>query len=335
MPRLLRTAVLLALVFAPAALADGGPAPGVVDGGVGVLGDGINYVTVGDGRTTILMTLRGKDGVAGWVNLRGNWGIPSIAFDGTTAGLSRDRSTLVLGEFNDGTCSRNRCSPLRLTSRFAIFTPKTLRHRATIALKGDFSFDALSPDGRRLYLIQHVSATNLNRYLVRAYDLERARLLPGAIADRTQRGWVMSGVPVARATTANGRFVYTLYQNPGGYPFVHALDTVRGVAHCTGVPWTGDQGVLGSMTLSLLDGGRTLSLAVPREAFKPPRTFPSFTLDTRTYAVLQSQPRAPGAFPWWMLGLAAVPLLLGSVLLRRGWRSGLRWAGKHELAGMR
>jgi hypothetical protein len=332
---LLRAAVLLALVFAPSALADGGPAPGVVAGGTGVLGDGISYVTVGDGRSTILETLRGKDGVAGWVGLRGNWGIPSIAFDGTTAGLSRDRGTLILGEFGYGRCSSSGCSLLRSTSRFAVFTPKTLRHRATIALKGDFSFDALSPDGRKLYLIQHVSERNLNRYLVRAYDLERGRLLPEAIADRTQRGWVMQGVPAARATSANGRFVYTLYQNPGGYPFVHALDTVRGVAHCTGIPWTGSQTAVGSMKLTLHDGGRTLSLAVPREAFKPPRTFPSFTLDTRTYAVSQLPPGAPGGFPWWTLGLVAVPPLLGSVLVRRSWRTRLRWGGKHVLAGMR
>jgi hypothetical protein len=35
----------------------------------------------------------------------------------------------------------------------------------------------------------------------------------------------------------NGRWAYTLYANPGGFPFIHALDTVRGVAHCVGVPW--------------------------------------------------------------------------------------------------
>ena len=25
-----------------------------------------------------------------------------------------------------------------------------------------------------------------------------------------------------------------MYENPNGYPFVHALDTVNGVAHCVG-----------------------------------------------------------------------------------------------------
>src|SRR6266567_3755644 len=104
-----------------------------------------------------------------------------------------------------------------------------------------------------LYLIEHRSTSDLNSYLVRASDLAKRRLLPGAIADRTQRGWVMHGMPVTRATTANGRFVYTLYQNPGGYPFIHALDTVRGVAHCVGLPWAGEQSAIGAMQLSLSD----------------------------------------------------------------------------------
>ena len=217
--RLLGTVVtFLALVVVPTALsAGGGPSPGVLQGGDGVLGGGIRYVTVGDGRTSQLESIRAKGGqVLGWVNLPGGWGIPAVTFDGTTGGLARNGSTLVLGQTGYGTCTPRGCALLRSTSRFAIFTPKTLRRRATFALKGDFAFDALSPDGRRLYLIQHTSATNLNRYVVRAYDLGRGALLPGAIADRTQRGWVMQGSPVARATTPNGRFVYTLYENPGG-----------------------------------------------------------------------------------------------------------------------
>ena len=73
---------------------------------------------------------------------------------------------------------------------------------------------------------------------MRAYDLATHTLLPGRIADKTQKSWVMQGWAVSRATTADGRWDYTLYANPGGYPFIHALDTVRGVAHCIGLPWT-------------------------------------------------------------------------------------------------
>jgi hypothetical protein len=316
---LLSTAItLLALSFmSAAAAADGGPSPGTLQGGTGVLGNGVRYVTVGTGRTTTLEAVQTNGGkVVGWINLAGDWGIPAVTFNGGTGGLAKNRSTLVLGQNAYG-------SVLRKTSRFAIFTPKTLRHRATVVLKGDFSFDALSPNGRVLYLIEHRSSRDLTSYRVRAYDLSRRRLHPGAIADRTQRGWVMHGTPVSRATTADGRFVYTLYQNPGGYPFVHALDAVRGVAHCVGLPWTGDQSAIGTLRLSLRDDGRTLAITMPWAGGNPPATLPSFMVDTQTYRV--SQPPAAtsphGGFPWWTLGLAAIPLLLiGMRLLRRPWR---------------
>src|SRR4051794_19583180 len=313
---MLRIALVAALVLAPAALADGGPSPGVDQGGAGVVSSSglVRYVALSGTDSTVLEAIRTRDGhVLRWRAIAGGFGIPFITYNGTTGGISRNGRTLVLGESSF-------TMPLRTVSTFQVVDPTTFGYE-TISLHGDFSFDAVSPDGHRLYLIQHVSATNLNRYLVREYDLYADRLLPGTIADRTQRGWVMQGVPVARATTANGRFVYTLYQNPGGYPFVHALDTVRGVAHCTGIPWTGNQRALGSMKLTLGDGGRTLSLAVPREAFRPSRTFQSFTLDTRTHAVSEARPQGPARFPWWTLGLAVFPLLLVPVLLRRSWRT--------------
>src|ERR671935_2819278 len=109
-----------------------------------------------------------------------------------------------------------------------------------------------------LYLIQHVSATDLSRYVVRAYNLDADRLLPGRIADRTQKGWVMTGYAVTRTTSADSRWVYTLYRNDGGYPFVHALDTVDGKAHCIGVPWTGSQDGLAYVRLALRDSGSRL-----------------------------------------------------------------------------
>src|SRR5207244_3931853 len=147
---------------------------------------------------------------------------------------------------------------------------------------------------RRLYLIQHISATNLSRYLVRAYDLQQGRLVTGAIADRTQRGWVMQGSPIARASSANWRFVYTLYQNPGGYPFVHALDTVRGVAHCIGLPFSGDQSTLANALLNLRDGGRTLVLHWKSG-------LPWLRVDTTTWRLTMptsSGASQTGGFPW-------------------------------------
>jgi hypothetical protein len=143
-------------------------------------------------------------------------------------------------------------------TRFEIVGAKDLAVRQAIALHGYYGFDALSPDGSRMYLIQHTSTRDYQHYVVRAYDLNAQRLLPGRIADKAQKSWLMQGQAVARTTSGDGRWVFTLYQNPGGYPFVHALDTVRGVAHCVGIPWKGNQDSLQDFKLAL--HGSTLTL---------------------------------------------------------------------------
>jgi len=306
----LRFALLAALVLAPAALADGpGVSPGVDFGGDGVVSASglVRYTTLSEPRSTLLEATRTSDGhVLRWRSLSGAFAIPFVSYDGVTGGLARNNRLLVLSESAYG---------LRSSSVFRLVDPKTFRY-TTISLDGDFVFDALSPDAKRLYLIQHVSAANLTRYVVRAYDLARNRLLPGAIADRTQRNWVMQGSPLTRATSARGRFVYTLYQNPGGYPFVHALDTVRGVAHCIGLPWTGEQTIFSTMKLTLADRGGTLRIAVPWTGSGAPPTLPSFRIDTQTYRLLPAPATPKGHFPWWALGFVPLPLLLAAASRR-------------------
>jgi hypothetical protein len=273
----------LALAFVPAALADGPPLYAAL-GGPGVLSpDGkVRWVTVGDGQHTVLEAVQVADGtVRGWLTLYGGWGIPTIAY-GYPGGLSRDGRTLILGS-----------TAYNALSGFLVIDTKRFRVRETLQLKGSFAFDALSPDATRLYLVQHVSQQDTSRYVVRALDLDNGRLLPGRIADRTQKSWVMQGTPVKRAASADGRWVYTLYTNPGSYPFVHALDTIRGVAHCVGLPLR-DQKSIYNAKLTL--HGSTLSVK------------PWFSIDVKTWRVSRA-PRPP--FPWWTLGsLALVPLAL-------------------------
>jgi hypothetical protein len=308
MLRFLLAGAIAALAFVPAALGDGAAAPGVLQGGKGLVAPSgtVRYVTIAGAETTVeaLSTRSGE--VLRWTENPGSWGIPLVTFTGTLGGLSHDGRRLVLADATPPNAL------LRSLSRFVVLDTKTFGLRRTIELRGDFAFDALSPDGRRLYLIQHLSAANLSRYVVRAYDLAEGRLLPGRIADRTQRGWVMQGYPVARMSSADGRWAYTLYQNPGGYPFVHALDTVRGVAHCIGIPWTGDQAELFRMKLSLTGGGRSLRLTWKSEK-------PLFTIDTRTYRIDKDDGGSTSGLPWWALGLAAgaVPALAGAALIRR------------------
>jgi hypothetical protein len=319
MLRRLLPLVVMALAAAPAALA-GGSSPGVAHGGGGVVGPGggLRYTTVGTAGHTTVVAIRARSGlVVRSTTIDGGFGIPAVDFNGGKGGLSADGSTLVLG---DSTVRNG--SYLKKRSSFAVLGTNPLSLQARVSLKGDFSFDALSPDGSKLYLIQHKGGRNLNRYVVRAYDLGSQRLLPGLIADRTQRGWVMQGSPVTRATSAGGRWVYTLYMNPGGYPFVHALDTVRGEAHCIGIPWTGKQDALWKMRLHLTGGGQTLRL--DRQSG---RTYVAIT--TGTWRI--SHPGTGGAgFPWWIVGVAGgAALLIAAALLllrRRGERLGpLGW----------
>ena len=88
-------------------------------------------------------------------------------------------------------------------------------------------------------------------YRVRAYDVVRGKLLREAVIDPRLGGRSMTGAPVTRATGPGGVWVYTLYQKPGGLPFVHALDTVRGKALCLELPWRGNQGRLFDVRMSV------------------------------------------------------------------------------------
>ena len=270
-----------ALLLAPIALADGGPDPGVLEAGAGIASAGgeARYVTVPAGSSTLLEKIATNGGtILNSRLVRGGWGIPLVDYSGSVGGLSTNGATLVLGQTGAGTCTPSGCTLLRRKTSFQVVNPTTLRHRATVTLRGDFAYDALSPDGRRLYLIQHSSSSNANRYVVRAYDLRRRVLLPGTIADRTQRGWLMQGTPMARATTVEGRYVYTLYANPGGYPFVHALDAVAASAHCIGIPWAGDTDPGDLDTLTLSADGQKLNVGTSGG-----NTY--FSIDTGSYRV--------------------------------------------------
>ncbi|MBA3716794.1 MAG: hypothetical protein H0W87_01015 [Actinobacteria bacterium] len=237
------TAVFFVLAAAGAtyAYADGG--------GKGFSGTGV-AITSRDGRLMYVTQTRPKRGVTivrimrggrttRSISLRGGYGVPMVAADRSTEGLSHDGRTLVLEAETPG--------------RFAVLDAQTLAVREIVRLPVQFTYDALSPRGKTLYLIQHVYArnSNANRYYVRAYDLVRHRLLKKIVFDRRENWGLMSGSPVTRATSASGKWVYTLYSRPGGSPFVHALDAVNRRAVCVDLPWRGSQTQVFRMKLKL------------------------------------------------------------------------------------
>ena len=301
--------LLAALCAAPAALADG-IAPFATQGGPGVVTpDGsARFVALTAGTGTTVAKIDSDGAVVNSTAIPGAFGVAVPTYAGGGEGLSADGKTLVLADVV-------RSWP-HVHSSFVVLDPKSLRLRNRITLRGDFAFDALSPDGSRLYVIQHTNSADTTRYVVRAIDVSSMRLLPGRIADRTQKSWIMQGYPLRRVTSPDGRWVYTLYGNQANVPFVHALDTQRGIAHCIGLPLRG--GDQSNLVLALHDGGG--QLAVRWLSGRP-----WLNVDVRTWRLSPAHPRRSA---WWIVApLLALALLLAAAVGRsRAARSSVgRW----------
>jgi hypothetical protein len=306
-------AVVAALAFAAPAAADGLPLP-VEESLSGVVsGDGAHrYLSVALGDRTAILAQRAATGqVVSRIDLAGRFGIPLVAYDSTAGGLSGDGRTLVL-------INPRRGFPRRTTT-FAVVTSRgpSLRLRRILRLRGDFSFDALSRDGRSLFLINYVSPPDPTKYRVRVYDLVRNRLDPRPIVDPREAPDEMNGFALSRVTSRDGRWAYTLYQGAGGKPFIHALDTRDRKAVCIDLDdpklATGN-----AFELRLLAAERGTRLDIRRGAAL------LATVDTATFRVRSGQSAVdavradvvdndpPGPQPLWPVLAAA---LLGGVAL--------------------
>ncbi|TML04218.1 MAG: hypothetical protein E6G36_06865 [Actinobacteria bacterium] len=147
-----------------------GPGPGLSQGWDGLAAGNERYVTVPAGASTSIQVINRNGGrVLRFMSIKGTWGIPLVAYDGTTAGFLPDGRTLLLAQpVYSG-------QGLRKHTSFTFVDVRKMKRLNTITLVGAYSFDALSPNGRYLYLIQYVSSEDLSEYRVRAYDLKAAR----------------------------------------------------------------------------------------------------------------------------------------------------------------
>lgn len=268
--------LLLGVAAAAAALAAGAGAngsaysPGLAYGWPGVAGDdGVHYVTVGPSKWTVVAAIRRDGRVLRTATLRGFYAVPLVAYNGLTGGLSGDGRTLVLSSYGPlpGTAGR---------TRFVLLDSRRLRVRRTVVLDGSWSFDAVSPDASTLYLTEHLRAGDDPLYRVRPVDA-RSGAVHGAIVDRLEGEEEMGGVPVARATSENGRWAHTLYARRGDGPFVHSLDTVRREAYCVDLPLELGYDAQWTLRLRLASGGRLLTVRRARTAVA--------TIDLKTWKV--------------------------------------------------
>jgi hypothetical protein len=243
-----------------------------------------------------------------WWYLPARYSIPAAAFDDTAGGLSADGSTLVLARFYW-------IYPPRTTGLAIVHTerrPYNPRGKGRppnvidkLSFPDSFSFDAISPDGSTVYLIEHLSEYYGGPYRVRALDTKSGRLLPKPIVDPAEPMERMEGVPISRATSADGRWAYTLYSGNerGQYerahePFVHALDTVAGRAVCIDLPQLEGQARFW-LRLRLDRAGRRLEVFNRRQRQSGNEAL--LGVDTRSFEVHKPDPVATasgGVGPW-------------------------------------
>jgi hypothetical protein len=311
----MRTALLgllaLALIAPPAAAADGLPVTGL-DGSAGVLSPDGQYRTVTfiSGRHTTVARIHVRGGVvARYRTLPGWLAIPAVAYDQSMSGVSADGRTLAL--------IRPRVQIPERTTRIVLLDAQRFLPKRTIVLRGDFSFDAISPDGSRLYLIQYAALSRHNfdptKYAVRSLDAASGKLDRAPIVDPREPDEKMGGLPVTRAMSPDGRWAYTLYSG-NEHPFVHALDTVGGTARCVDLDALTKRNDIFQMKLRVASTGRDLQ--VTRDGK------PVSLIDTSSFKVSLPRPASaaphlppvshdsgPPAWPWIVAGVALLLLL--------------------------
>jgi hypothetical protein len=306
----MRRAVLILLVaglLAPTARADGGPS--VVEtaglGGV-VTPTGYRYLIVNSPTVALLLRIAPSGRIVAEKYLPNRFGIPAVGYQGAPVGLSADGKTLVLIQW--------RATYPRRNTEFLVMTVPGLFVRQKVVLEGDFAFDAISPDGSFLYFINYLSPRDPTRYAVRVYDVQSGALLPEPVVDRTEPDEDMRGSPIARVSSPDGRWAYTLYDGGGKTPFVHALDTVDADAHCIDLDALAGRQDLPFLRLRLRGGFLNV--------VKGKRTL--LLVDTKSFRVSKPETAVSGdgdSGAWLPIGMAAAATVLlgaaGVVFLRR------------------
>ncbi|HEX5582241.1 hypothetical protein [Gaiella sp.] len=271
--RFVACAALVSSIALAGVAAAAGPAPPLLQGEPGIAVAGGMHVVALAGTstaTTRLWLVRDRDGKTVRARvIRGKLGVPAVTFTGLAEGTSAQGRRLLLASsiYDDAD-----------HTTFVVVDTRTLLPLRTIRLRGAFAFDALSPSGRRLYLLEYPQGLNGGiHYVVRSLNMRTGRLEQGAIVDRTEPDERMNGIAVARAWGPSRTWAYTLYTGGESHAFVHALNTRTRTARCIDLPWAGNaQAILDNAQMAV----KADSLTV-----REPGGGVLARIDTRTFAV--------------------------------------------------
>ena len=221
--------------------------------------------------------------------LPGTYLLPFATLNGLPGGLSQNGRWLVVQNFNDIP------NGPPTATHMLLFDTTYAKPPVPIELPGFFEFDALSNDGKRVFLIEYVSTSV---YRVRFYDVAAGRLDPYTVVDKSEGGEAMTGVRLSGVPSPDGRWLFSVYAREHASPFVHALDLNSSVAFCLDLPGSGyatsDAAMRWSLALSS-DGTHLYAangaLGLVSEIFNPLDGAPSLH---RTYPIGQAAASAGG-----------------------------------------
>jgi hypothetical protein len=178
--------------------------------------------------------------------------LPSLGYQGPTAGLSPDGQWLALTD-------NGRATTGKLVTSFLVGPSSLSGAFTTVQVDGDFAFDALSNTGQSLYLIQRMG--DPNHYQVRLLDVASKTLVAQPVADKREPG-PMNGIRGDSVSDPLGQYAFTVYAREAG-PFIHALPLDQPFAWCIDLPAKSASDMEEQFHWSLaFDRGRSILYAV-------------------------------------------------------------------------
>jgi hypothetical protein len=164
------------------------------------------------------------------VHLPGPFQLPPATISGLPGGLSQDGHWLVLQSFE----ANGNDTP---TATHLLVIDTSYKNSAKpIDMNGYFQFDAVSNDGRRIYLIEYLSSKG---YYVRDFNVGSGQLDPNIIVDKTDGAAAMSGLRLSGVPSHDGQWLYSVYIREHQGAFIHALNLEANIAICVDLPGAG------------------------------------------------------------------------------------------------
>ena len=152
----------------------------------------------------------------------GRWAMPS-SYGAAPSGFSIDGSWLVLAapQASAGGVTK---------SAFAVIDTVRATIARTVVATGDLTFDAISADGRNLYVVEHLGAPA--QYRVRVAGGGGTALSVAPIVDIKVAAPQMNGIYHSSVALPGGTWNYGLYFSPTKGAFIHALNASQLYAQC-------------------------------------------------------------------------------------------------------